>query len=64
MVESQSLKNYAQISNGKVVNVCIWDVAPNDKNMIEIPEGSHAGIDWDYIDGNFIDNRPPTSLGN
>jgi hypothetical protein len=62
MSKSQSLKNYAEISNGKVINVSLWDDAPADNSMIEIPEGSHAGIDWDYIDGEFIDNRPKSEI--
>jgi hypothetical protein len=65
--EPDNLKTYAHILDGKVVNVSIWNSeAPYtpDEELVEIPKGSHAGIDWDYIDGNFIDNRPPTSLGN
>ena len=55
------MKTYAHIIDGKVVNVSLWDgVTPwtPDEEIVEIPEGVIAGIDWDYIDGEFIDNRP------
>jgi hypothetical protein len=59
--EPDNLKTFAHISNSKVVNVSVWDTqAPffSDEELVEIPEGSGAGIDWDYKDGKFIDNRP------
>jgi hypothetical protein len=63
--EPDNLKTYAHIVDGKVVNVSIWDgKAPfnPDEELVEIPEGKTAGIDWDYIDGKFVDNRPvPTN---
>lgn len=55
------IKKMAHIVEGKVVNVSNWDGesewTPNEE-VVEIPEGVVAGIDWDYIDGEFIDNRP------
>jgi hypothetical protein len=63
--EPDNLKTYAHIVDGKVVNVSIWDgEAPYtpDEELVEIPEGTTAGIDWDYIDAKFIDNRPPTEM--
>jgi hypothetical protein len=55
------MKNMAHIVDNKVINVSLWDGVsewnPED-NVIEIPEDSHAGIGWDYVDGKFIDNRP------
>jgi hypothetical protein len=59
--EIENLKSYAHIFDGKVVNVSLWLEKPDDENLVEIPEGSHAGIDWDYIDGKFVDNRPNPS---
>ena len=59
------MKTYAHIIDGKVVNVLIWDgEAPytSDEELVMIPEGTTAGIDWDYIDGEFVDNRPNPSL--
>jgi hypothetical protein len=58
--EPENLKTYAHILDGKVVNVSLWAETPEDKTLVEIPEGTTAGIDWDYIDGEFIDNRPPS----
>jgi hypothetical protein len=59
--EPNNLKTYAHIVDGKVVNVSVWDgetpYTP-DEELVEIPEGTTAGIDWDYIDGEFVDNRP------
>jgi hypothetical protein len=59
--EPDNLKNYAHIVDGKVVNVSVWDgVTPYEpaEELVEIPDGITAGIDWDYVDGEFIDNRP------
>lgn len=59
--ETNNLKNYAHIVDGKVVNVSVWDgVSPFEpaEELVEIPEGVTAGIDWDYVDGEFVDNRP------
>ena len=59
--ESNKLKTYAHIVDGKVVNVSIWDgkaAFSPEQELVEIPEGETAGIDWDYIDEKFVDNRP------
>jgi hypothetical protein len=62
--QTNNLKTYAHIVEGKVVNVSLWVETPKDNTLIEIPKGSFAGIDWDYIDGEFVDNRPkPTTFG-
>jgi hypothetical protein len=56
----KNLKIMAHIVDGKVVNVSLWDgVTPwtPAQEVVEIPEGVTAGIDWDYIDGEFVDNR-------
>lgn len=55
------MKKMAHIVDGKVVNVSLWDgVTPWEpaEEVVEIPEGVSAGINWDYVDGEFIDNRP------
>ena len=55
------MKTYAQIINNKVVNVSLWDGETEwnpAEELVEIPEGINAGIDWDYINGEFVDNRP------
>jgi GH25 family lysozyme M1 (1,4-beta-N-acetylmuramidase) len=59
-----NLKNYAHIFENKIVNVSVWDgetpYATNEE-LVVIPEDSKAGIGWDYIDGNFTDNRPKST---
>ena len=50
------MANYAVIENGKVVNVVVSDAEYAAENgWIEITSG---GIGWDYVDGQFVDNRP------
>jgi hypothetical protein len=59
--EPDNLKSMAHIVYGKVVNVSLWDgVTPwtPAEEVVEISEGVTAGIGWDYVDGEFIDNRP------
>lgn len=68
------MKYMAHIVEGKVVDVSLWDGLsewePGD-DLVEIPlieffdeetgetrTMPSAGIDWDYIDGSFVDNRP------
>jgi hypothetical protein len=48
---------YAVIENGTVVNVVIADADTAAQNGWALLEGS-AGIGWDYVDGQFVDNRP------
>jgi hypothetical protein len=63
--ESENLKTYAHIIDGKVVNISIWDGQAEftvEEDLIEIPNDSSAGIGWDYIDGEFVDNRPQTEM--
>ena len=65
--EPENLKNMAHIVDGVVVNVSLWDGKTKwtpAEEIVEIPEGVSAGIDWDYIDGDFVDNRPqPEPVG-
>ena len=51
------MANYAVVENDKVINVCIAseeDKKPN--NWILASES--VAIDWDYVNGQFVDNRP------
>lgn len=61
IIEPENLKKYAHILDGKVVNVSLWDgelpYTPDEK-LVEIPEGTIAGIGFDYKDGKFTDKRP------
>jgi hypothetical protein len=55
------MKTYAEIVGNKVVNVVLWDGEAEFNpglELVEIPEGSLAGIGWDYINNEFVDNRP------
>ena len=51
--------NYAVIENGKVVNIVVAEAEyAAEHGFIELTDS--AGINWDYIDGQFVDNRPVT----
>jgi hypothetical protein len=51
---------YAHIKDNKVINVIVWDNKSELSYSDElVPLTGNAGIDWDYIDGEFVDNRPP-----
>jgi hypothetical protein len=71
MTEPENLSDYAHVKDGLVVNVSVWDgvqtYQPSDGvTMVPLPytadeDGERrytAGIGWDYVDGQFIDNRP------
>jgi hypothetical protein len=56
-----ALKNMAHVVDGVVVNVSLWDGKSDwesSQEVVEIPADSFAGIGWDYVDGEFVDNRP------
>lgn len=69
------MKYMAHIVQGKVVNVSLWDGQSDwnpEGQLVELPTKEYvdpesgqrkvrvlAGIGWDYVDGEFIDNRPP-----
>lgn len=50
------MATYAVIENGKVVNVCVAE--PSDIKPSNWVPCESANIGWDYLDGQFIDNRP------
>jgi hypothetical protein len=61
IVEPDNLKTMAHIVDGKVVNVSVWDGQSDwtpAEQVVEIPDGTTAGIGWDYVGGEFVDNRP------
>lgn len=57
---------YAQVENGKVTNTIVWDGSGNlslPGDLVRIGDGDEPvagmpGIGWDYVDGQFADNRP------
>jgi hypothetical protein len=55
------MKMYAEIVDGRIANVILWDGKTEfnpGMELVEIPEGSPAGIGWDYLNQKFVDNRP------
>lgn len=49
--------DYAIIENGKVINIVVAEAEfAQAQGWIELTNG--AGIGCDYIDGQFVDNRP------
>jgi hypothetical protein len=60
---SEIEKRWACVKNGKVEMVIIWDGVQNwppakDYTMVELPDDSPVGPEWDYVGGEFVDNRP------
>ena len=50
------MKNYAIIENGKVINTVVAEADyATTQGWVELTSG---GIDWDYVNGQFVDNRP------
>lgn len=55
------MPNFAIIENGKVVNAIVAETDyANSQGWIALPD--NAGIGWDYIDGQFVDNRPQPEI--
>ena len=55
---------YAVVTDGTVTNVVVWDgdtpwTPPAGSEAVRVEEGVPAGIGWEYLDGEFVDNRPP-----
>jgi hypothetical protein len=50
------MPNYAVIENGKVVNTVVAEADyAATQGWVGLTSG---GIDWDYVNGQFVDNRP------
>jgi hypothetical protein len=54
---------WAFIEGGTVVNAVVWDGVsalslPDGLTMVSLADHPHVGIGWDYVDGEFVDNRP------
>lgn len=55
--------DWACVSDGKVVSVVRWDGVSDwppskDYTMVDLTAYPNVGIGWDYVDGEFVDNRP------
>ena len=54
---SIDMPNYAIIENGKVINTVVAEADyASTQGWVELT--GTAGIGWDYINGQFVDNRP------
>lgn len=53
-----TVANFAVIENQKVINVVLAtpEFAANQPNWVECSD--NVGIDWSYINGEFVDTRP------
>ena len=50
------MNKYAIIENGKVINTVVAEADyATEKGWIPLTNG---GIGWDYVNGQFVDNRP------
>jgi len=54
---------WAVIDGGLVVNTVVWDGVsdwspPEGTELVSLAEFPHVGIGWDFVDGEFVDNRP------
>jgi hypothetical protein len=54
------MPNYAVIENGKVANLCVAE--PSDIKPANWVLCETGGIGWDYVDGQFIDDRPKSPV--
>jgi hypothetical protein len=53
--------NFAVIKNEKVVNLVVSDADyAAEQGWVSLPD--NVGIDWEYINGQFVDNRPAPEL--
>lgn len=51
------MPNFAIIENGKVVNAVVAETNfAATQGWTAMPDS--AGIGWDYVNGQFVDNRP------
>jgi hypothetical protein len=60
IIERQNFKQMAHIIDGKVVNISLWDGVTQWKpveEVIEISDNLPAGIGWDYVNGQFVNNN-------
>jgi hypothetical protein len=55
--------HWAVIDGDTVVACVVWDgesdwTPPEGTVLESLADWPHVGIGWDYIDGEFVDNRP------
>jgi hypothetical protein len=55
------MKTFAEIQNGVIVNVSVWDLeTPQSDEFVEITDIPNASIGWSYLNGEFIEPEPVT----
>jgi hypothetical protein len=51
------MQNFAIIENGKIVNAVVAEADyAAEQGWVALPDA--VSIGWDYINGQFVDNRP------
>ena len=46
---------FAQIKDGVIVNVTVWDQDPQMADFVNITGIANVGIGWSYVDGQFVE---------
>lgn len=57
--EPDSVSRFAIVEDNVVINVVNWDgkqEIPAEPHLIAVTDD--VGVGWDYVDGEFVDNRP------
>ena len=50
---------FAEIKNGVIVNVSVWEQDPHLPNFVNITNIANVGIGWTYVDGQFVEPVQP-----
>jgi hypothetical protein len=50
---------FAEIKNGVIVNVSVWEQDPQLPDFVNITGMANVGIGWAYVDGQFVEPVPP-----
>jgi hypothetical protein len=54
---------WAVIEGNTVINTVLWDgeskwSQPEGAMLVSLSDRPHVGIGWEYVNGEFVDNRP------
>jgi len=50
---------FAEIKNGVIVNVSVWEQDPKRPNFVNITGIANVGIGWTYANGQFVEPVQP-----
>lgn len=53
---------FAQIKNGLIVNVSVWEQDPQLPNFVNITGITNVGIGWSYENGQFVEPAQPEEI--